>query len=116
MYKPQNLPRAQAQAQALTRAVTGQSIANYQQIIQGFLAKGIPADQITPRENIFTFQTWKALGRYVRKGEHGVKITTFLPIEKTIIVNGIEQTEIRTRPFSATVFHISQTEKYEAKS
>jgi hypothetical protein len=49
--------KAQAvQAEALTRAVTGETLSNYPAIFRGFLEKGIPEAEIQPRVNIFTFQ------------------------------------------------------------
>ena len=48
-------------------------------IIAGFVAKGIPEHEIRPRENVFTYHAWRALGRQVRRGEHGVKVTTWIP-------------------------------------
>jgi len=71
-----------ARQEALTRAVSGQSYSNFPAIFQGFAAKGIPESEIKPRENVFTFDAWKALGRVVRRGEHGVKVVTF--IEHTV--------------------------------
>src|SRR5260370_25637546 len=76
------LSREQERAEALTRAVSGQTMSNYPAIFQGFIAKGIPESEIRPRENVFTFDAWKALGRYVRKGEHGVKVVTFIECNK----------------------------------
>src|SRR5260370_20800320 len=69
---------SQTQVESLKRAVYGQSLSNFPAIFQGFAAKGIPESEIKPRENVFTFDAWKALGRYVRKGEHGVKVVTFI--------------------------------------
>src|SRR5690349_7011520 len=54
-------------AAALERATTQASLANYPVIIAGFMAKGIPESEIKPRENVFTFKAWRALGRIVRK-------------------------------------------------
>jgi hypothetical protein len=68
------------QAEALTRAVQGQSVMNYASIFQGFTAIGIPESEIKPRENVFTFWAWKAVGRRVKKGQHGVKAVTFVPV------------------------------------
>src|SRR5712692_9223746 len=56
--------KAEIRQEALTRAVTGQSYSNYPAIVAGFMAKGIPEDQIKPRENVFTYEAWRALGRY----------------------------------------------------
>jgi len=64
--------------EALDRARTGQTLTNYPAIFGGFMAKGIPEADIKPRENVFTFQAWKALGRSVKRGEHGVRVVTFI--------------------------------------
>src|SRR5205085_11203529 len=73
-----NAIRQEIQQEALGRAVAGQSMANWVPIIAGFTAKGIPADQIKPSENVFTYHAWRALGRQVRRGEHGVRVSTFV--------------------------------------
>jgi antirestriction protein ArdC len=72
------LTRAAFQAQALANATQHTSTANYNHIFEGFQAMGIPLDQILPRENVFTFNAWRQLGRHVRKGEHGVKVVTMI--------------------------------------
>lgn len=77
--------KIEIQHEALTRAVTGQSFSNFPAIIEGFLSKGIPEDQIKPRENVFSFQAWRALGRHVKRGEHGVKVATVRDFRKTVI-------------------------------
>jgi hypothetical protein len=101
--------------QALARAQGGQSWLNFQQIVEGFMAHGIAAEEIEPRVNVFTFWAWKAKGRKVRKGEHGVKILTFVPMqhsEEREANNGETVTTVhtRSRPRTTTVFHVSQTE------
>ncbi len=55
------------QQEALSHAVSGQSLANYPAIFKGFMAMGITESDIKPRENVFTFHAWKALGRSVKK-------------------------------------------------
>jgi hypothetical protein len=95
------------QVEALDRARHGQTLTNYPAIYQGFIAKDIPEADIKPRENVFTFHAWKALGRSVKRGEHGVKIITF--IERTREKDD-GTTEIWRQPWTSTVFHISQTE------
>ena len=103
--------RAEIQAEALAKAESGQSTANYAAIYEGFTAKGIDADEILPRVNVFTFNAWKAKGRKVRKGEHGVKVCTWIPTEKTEAApDGGERTVQGKRPWMTTVFHVSQTE------
>ena len=97
------------QQEALTRAVTGQSMSNYPAIVQGFMDKGIPADQITPRVNVFSFHAWKALGRRVKKGEHGVKVLTYITTTRKADKEG-EEDQVSRRPWTTTVFHVSQTE------
>ena len=100
--------------ESLQRATSSASTMNYHSIFEGFTAKGIPIEDIKPRENVFTFWAWQALGRRVRKGEHGVKACTFVP------VNGKRETNEDTGeikrgagyriPRTTTVFHFSQTE------
>jgi antirestriction protein ArdC len=97
------------QQEALARAVNGQSLTNYVPIIEAFKARGIPESEILPRENVFTYTAWQALGRQVRKGEHGVKILTWLHKSKINKATGEE--ESYTMPWSVTVFHVSQTDK-----
>lgn len=96
--------------EALSRAVSGQSFSNFPAIFQGFAAKGIPESEIKPRENVFTFEAWKALGRYVRKGEHGVKVITFIETKSKEVDQDTGEQKIIRRPWTTTVFHVSQTE------
>jgi len=108
-HHPQgNVP--ESQLESLKRAVQGQSFSNFPAIFQGFAAKGIPEAEIRPRENVFTFEAWKALGRYVRKGEHGVRIVTFIESKSKEIDQDTGERKIIRRPWTTTVFHISQTE------
>jgi antirestriction protein ArdC len=85
-------------------------MSNYPAIFQGFMARGIPESEIHPRENVFTFEAWKALGRYVRKGEHGVKVVTFIETKSKEVDQDTGEAKIIRRPWTTTVFHISQTE------
>lgn len=98
----------QMQQQALENAVTRQGVANYQAIFEGFEAMGIPAEAIKPRVNVFTFHAWKALGRSVKRGEHGVKIVTVIPCTKK---DKATDEDVPVKKIKATtVFHISQTQ------
>lgn len=103
-----NDSRTQRHNDALSNATGRQSAMNYTAIIEGFTAKGIAADDIRPRENIFTFGAWRALGRCVKKGEHGVPVCTFSPASKIDAETG----EIKEfhRPRQTFVFHLSQTD------
>lgn len=99
------------QQEALCRAQNGQAVTNYSAIYSGFMEKGIPQHEILPRENVFTFNAWKALKRHVRKGEHGVKVSVFVNTSKTETdENGTETTKGHSFPRTTTVFHISQTD------
>jgi hypothetical protein len=115
--------RDEVQQEALARAASGQSLGNWPAIVAGFLAKGIPEADIRPRENVFTYHAWRALGRQVRRGEHGVKVVTFIttaagdaPADDA--ASGAADAGTGSpakrrggrRPWTATVFHISQTD------
>lgn len=93
--------------QALSNALNNNSMANYQTIFNGFIEKGINPDDIKPRENVFTFNAWKALNRTVKKGEHGIKIVS-------VVKGSKKDKQGNDKPYSfpknTTVFHISQTE------
>ncbi len=112
--------REQLQQEALSRAASGQSLSNWPAIIRGFVAKGIPEHEILPRENVFTYHAWRALGRQVRRGEHGVKVTTFIPLrgkaesesaDTSAEADGATRKAPRgSRPWTAVVFHVSQTD------
>ena len=100
------------QQEALSRARGGMSVMNYAAIIRGFAAKGIPEDAILPRVNVLTFHAWKALGRSVKKGEHGVKVGTYVPFAPQTDAETGESVKGTggSRPRVAVVFHESQTE------
>ena len=101
----------ETQAEALGRAKHGQSFSNYPAIIEGFSAKGIPEADIKPRENVFTYHAWRALGRTVRRGEHGVRVCTYIPITSASEDETSPADTVTTlRRKMATVFHISQTD------
>ena len=118
--------RAAMQSEALSRAANGQSLSNWPAIIHGFMAKGIPEADIRPRENVFTYHAWRALGRQVRRGEHGVRVITFVSVAEKdskedvdgVATNDVDGTNqprkgAYRRPWTATVFHISQTDPIE---
>jgi len=98
------------QQQALSNARNGQSLGNYATVIRGFMDKGIPEADIVPRVNVLTFHAWKALGRSVRKGEHGVSVCTFIPVAGKVSPDGTQSASRRV-PRAVTVFHVSQTQE-----
>jgi hypothetical protein len=69
---------------------------------------------------VFTYHAWRALGRQVRRGEHGVKVCTFVECDGKAGPTGedcdgvIDEAPRKRgkfrRPWTATVFHISQTD------
>jgi antirestriction protein ArdC len=71
---------------------------------------------------VFTYHAWRALGRQVRRGEHGVKVVTFIATgpaagdgagdSATDAGGGAGAGKRRggRRPWTATVFHVSQTD------
>jgi hypothetical protein len=101
--------REEIEHEALARATSGMSLANWPAIFQGFMAKGIPESDIRPRENVLTYHAWRAVGRQVRRGEHGVKVTTMVPMTKKDEETG-EAKPIGKRFCTAVVFHVSQTD------
>ena len=112
--------RSAIQAEALSRAASGQSMTNWPAIIHGLTAKGIPEADIRPRENVFTYHAWRALGRQVRRGEHGVRILTFVGIDEKPGETSTDEAQKAkgrrgySRPWAATVFHVSQTDPINA--
>ncbi len=98
---------AEQQSEALSRATNGESLLNYPAILEGFAAKGITDAE--PRVNVFTYNAWKAKGRQVLKGEHGVKVVTWIACKSKDIDPKTGERKQFKRPKSATVFHISQT-------
>jgi antirestriction protein ArdC len=102
------MTQVERQNEALTRATTGQALTNYGTIFTEFAERGIAEDDIRPRENVLTFHAWKALGRHVRKGEHGVRVITWVPVTER--GKDGEPDRVSKRPKTAVVFHVSQTD------
>ena len=96
--------------EALSRAVNGRSWVNVPAIVSGFIEKGIPAAEIKPRENVFTYQAWLAIGRQVRRGEHGVRVFTRIPIAEKTDESGRVIRPAGPAARCVTVFHVSQTD------
>jgi hypothetical protein len=107
----------QTAQEALTRALNNTSTANFTAIFEGMLAKGIPMDQVEPRVNVFTLHAWPAKGRRVRKGEHGVKVVTWISRDGKESTNAAGERIVsqgRRFPKTSHVFHISQTDPIDA--
>jgi hypothetical protein len=100
--------RAALDRESLDRARGGVSVMNEAAAVRAFMERGIPEGEIIPRVNVLTFNAWRALGRFVRKGEHGVKLTVWVPV-KGPAEDGEEEATGK-RAVTAVVFHVSQTE------
>ena len=70
------------------------------------------ANKYDPLTNCFTFQTWKAKGYYVKKGEKAIRSMTLFEAEDETAEEG-EQTEKRTYPKTVYLFYIKQVAKKE---
>ena len=90
--------------ETITRIISNPSIANFETVIKGFIEKGIKPEEIKPKENVFTYKAWKELRMQVKKGEHGVKVLTWITKE-----NGDKFAK------NSTVFHVSQVEAMKWK-
>jgi hypothetical protein len=108
--------RQAIQQEALNRARGNLSLRNYPVIIAGFSERGIPESEIRPRENVFTYQAWRALGRQVRRGERGIRVITFIETSRKVKdeETGEEVKKVSRRPWTSTVFHVSQTDEVAA--
>ena len=95
--------------EALSRAQSGFSMANFVPVIREFVSRGIPMAEIEPKVNVLTYHAWRALGRQVRKGEHGVKVSVCLKREPK--EGEPDPNDGRLLFTSATVFHVSQTDE-----
>ena len=101
-------------ADALSRLQAGFS-KNDALVIALFAARGIDPAAIEPRENVLTYRAWQAKGRQVCKGEKSVRISTFIPIDaKLDPVTGKVLEPASSRPWTAAVFHVSQTKAVQS--
>jgi antirestriction protein ArdC len=100
--------RAQQCQESLSRAVGNLATSNYAAIFEGFAAMGIAEGDIHPRENVFTLKAWNALGRKVKRGSKGVRVTTWINSERENKETG--EKDSHRFATSSYVFHVSQTE------
>jgi antirestriction protein ArdC len=107
------MTKTELAAEALSRARGSLAVSNYPAIFAAFIERGIPEADILPRENVLTYHAWRALGRTVKRGEHGVKILTWVARESPEADRNpdsdAEPKSGRRYPKTATVFHVSQT-------
>ena len=68
------------------------------------------AENYDPMKNCFTFNTWKAKGYFVKKGEKAIRSMTLIEVKDQTTDEGEEQ-EKRTSPKTVYLFYIKQVEK-----
>ena len=102
--------RTAMRQEALDRARNCHSLGNMATVVREFSARGIPVAEINPGENCLTYPAWQALGRQVRRGEKGVKVTTYVQMTKAGTTEG-EEEQTYSRPWTAAVFHVTQTDE-----
>ena len=61
-----------------------QSVASFAQVVASLQC------ECEPYEDVFTFRRWQAQGFHVRKGEHGVKFLSFVPVDGRQSADGTE--------------------------
>ena len=61
-----------------------------------------------PRTDVLTFAAWRAVGRTVRKGEHGYPLTVYS--KPPSIDDGEKAEKSKCKRYTAYVFHVSQTD------
>ena len=112
-----------AESRRTTKETPVESLARIQEgfskndalVVALFAARGIAPAEIEPRENVLTYRAWQAKGRQVCKGEKSVKISTFIPIDAKIDpATGKVLEPASSRPWTAAVFHVSQTKAVQS--
>lgn len=101
---------AETPADALARIRSARPNGNDSLVMTAFAARGIPPAEIDPRENVLTFNAWKALDRHVRRGERSVHLRTWIPVPEKRNNAGEITRKAGSRPKVTFVFHVSQTE------
>ena len=112
-----------AESPRRTKETPAESLARIQEgfskndalVVALFAARGYDPAAIEPRENVLTYRAWQAKGRQVCKGEKSVKISTFIPIDAKIDpATGRVLEPASSRPWTAAVFHVSQTKAVQS--
>lgn len=69
------------------------------------------AKQYDPVKNCFTYQTWKALGYQVRKGEKAIRSMTLVEVKDEEGQNKTDGEEVRKYPKTVYLFYKTQVKK-----
>ncbi len=104
-------------AQARERIARGEKAAGYVSVTGRVLSPGnmmMLVCQGVPRGTVGGFRQWQAIGRSVKRGEHGA--TILFPIRRNPREAAHEDEEVIDRVHfgSVAVFHLAQTEEIEA--
>ena len=102
----------QKMTETQARTFDGHSTANETIVLMELAAKGCTSCE--PYKDIFTYRRWQAQGFQVQKGEHGIKLTTYIPIHKTD--DDGKQVQTGRRPRTTTVFCACQVKPIEEKA
>jgi hypothetical protein len=108
--------RKETPAETLARIQSGFS-KNDLVVVEAFAAAGVDPADIAPRENVLTFNAWKATDRRVAKGAKSLRVTVYVPKRggsaDDADDNGTDENGKKKRggmiPKTARLFHVSQT-------
>ena len=68
------------------------------------------AEKYDPTKNCFTFDTWKAKGFHVKRGEKAIRSKTLVEVEDPNAKEG-DETEVKRYPKTVYLFYIKQVEQ-----
>ena len=94
-------------AQDATRFEQGESVASTVVLALAAQANGCTCQAYV---DWFTYRRWKAQGFQVQKGQHGIKLTTYIPVYKA---EDGEKVKSGVRPKATTVFCRCQVKAIE---
>lgn len=97
------------------RTFEGYSVANAVAVKTALAERGCACE---PYADVFTFNRWRAQGRFVRKGEHGIRLTVYVAARRHDAVedeNGLEvgtaaPDRVHSYPRTSFVFCRCQTD------
>lgn len=98
--------REQMQRAALERARAPRFGPNLGIVLAECARRGFLDPPPVPGRTVLTFNAWRALGRTVRRGEHGIRIPVVIPTAHDPETGEPGRRIIKT----AAVFHVSQTD------
>ena len=88
------------------KSFTGYSMANALIVAAAAAKRGC---QCQPYEDWYTYKRWLAQGYQVKRGEHGVRLSTFVEMTKTDDEGN--KVNVGKRPWTSIVFCRCQVEK-----